>query len=359
MPKTKVFECATYHLQILDEKGNVDESMMPKISNEIILDMYKSMVKARKFDEKLLALQRQGRIGTFAQVKGQEAQVAIAEHLNKDDWMVQSFREMAAALHRGVPMKNFILTWGGDERGNFSEESPTTLPIAIPVSSQTLHGAGIAWGLKLKGKKNLSVVFFGDGATSEGDFHEALNFASVFKVPCIFVCQNNQYAISVPVSKQTNSQTIAQKACAYNIPGIEVDGNDVFAMYSAMEDAVKRARSGEGPTLIEMFTYRLADHTTADDASKYRSPEEVLTWGKRDPISRLKKYITKKELWSDKDEEKLLNAIDKEIEQQVAQAEKMPNPQLEDMFKYMYKEMTPQLKEQLEYIKQFEGKYYK
>ncbi len=353
MTKQTIAEFKIEYLQILDEKGNVDKALMPKISKEIILKLYKTMVFARKFDDKLLALQRQGRIGTFAQIRGQEAQVGAAAVLTKDDWMVQSFREMAAGLYRGVKPRNYVLVWGGDERGNFSEDSPTTLPITIPVGSQVLHTAGLAWGMKLKNKKNVALGFFGDGATSEGDFHEAMNFAGVFKVPAIFLCQNNQYAISVPVRKQTASKTLAQKAIAYGIEGIKVDGNDVFAMYSAAEQAAKRAREGKGATLIEMYTYRIANHTTSDDATKYRKDSEVKEWIKKDPIARLKKYITKEKIWSEKNEEKFIRDTDKIIEAEVAAAEAMPAPELDDMFKYLYSEITPSMKEQLDYIKEF------
>ncbi len=358
MPRKTIAEFKIDWLQIMDEKGNVDKKLMPKIKKDKILKMYKAMITARRFDEKLLALQRQGRIGTFAQVKGQEAQVGAAACLNKDDWLIPSFRELAASVYLGLPLRNIVLVWGGDERGNFSEACPHHLPMAIPVGSQIPHAMGIAWGMKLKKKKTISLCFFGDGATSEGDFHEALNFANVFKVPAVFICQNNQYAISVPVSKQTAAKTLAQKAIDAGMEGIQVDGNDVFAVYSATQHAVQKARAGKGPTLIEMFTYRMADHTTADDATKYRSAKEVKKWAKKDPIDRLRKYLLREKLWSKKDEEKMRKEIEKYIENEVAQAEKMPPPALDDIFQYMYKEMTPQQKEQLDYIKQFKEKRY-
>jgi pyruvate dehydrogenase E1 component alpha subunit len=210
----------------------------------------------------------------------------------------------------------------------------------------------------MKNTKNVAIAYFGDGATSEGDFHEALNFANVFKVPAVFVCQNNQWAISVPVAKQTAAQTLAQKAIASGMEGIKVDGNDVFALYAAADYAIQKARQGKGPTLIEMFTYRIANHTTADDATKYRDEKEVKTWEKKDPIDRLKKYMIKMKLWTEKDDEKMLKEIEQYIEKEVAKAESMSPPKVEDIFKFMYAEMPQNLREQLEYMKQFKEMRY-
>ncbi len=358
MPRETIAQFKVDYLKILDEDGNADKKLMPKIPRDIMLKMYKTMVTARRFDEKLLALQRQGRIGTFAQVKGQEAQVGAVAPLTKDDWMIPSFRELAAQLYRGMPLRNPVLVWGGDERGNYSENAPTNLPMSIPVGSQIPHATGIAWGMKLKNKKAVTLCFFGDGATSEGDFHEALNFAGVMNVPAIFVCQNNQYAISVPVTKQTAAKTLAQKAIDAGIEGLKVDGNDVFALYFAVNYAAEKARNNEGPTLIEMYTYRLADHTTADDATRYRTEKEVKEWIRKDPIDRFRKYLLKNKLWTMKDEEKLMKGIEVEINKEVAAVDAMKPPAIEDMFKYVFKEMTPQQKEQLEYIKQFKEKRY-
>jgi pyruvate dehydrogenase E1 component alpha subunit len=358
MPRKTAAEFKVDYVQILDENGNADKKLMPKISKETVLKIYKTMMQARRFDEKLLALQRQGRIGTFAQVKGQEAHVAAAAAITKDDWMIPSFRELGAQLYRGTPMRNVILVWGGDERGNYSPYTPTDLPMAIPVGSQIPHAMGIAWGLKLKNKKNVALCFFGDGATSEGDFHEALNFAGVMNAPAIFVCQNNQYAISLPVAKQTASKTLAQKAIDAGIEGIKIDGNDVLAMYSVVDYARNKAIAGKGPTLIEMFTYRMSDHTTADDASKYREEKEVKEWEKKDPIERFRKFLIKEKILTEKAEKEIMKEIEKEIEKEVVAAENTPQPTDEDMFKYVYKEMNDYQKEQLDYIKQFKEKHY-
>ena len=352
MPKKTIATFKIEYLQIMDETGKTDKKLMPKISNELLIDMYKKMVLSRRFDEKMLPLQRQGRIGTFASVKGEEAcQIAAMACLTKDDWMIPTFRETAAYIARGAPLKNILMYAGGDERGSVVEGEQHDLPVSIPVGSQIVHCTGIAWAMKLKKEKNVAVALFGDGATSEGDFHEGLNFAGVFKVPAIFICQNNQYAISTPLSRQTASKTIAQKAIAYGIEGIQVDGNDIFAVYKAVSEAVKRAREGKGATLIECFTYRLSDHTTSDDATRYRSEKEVKIWEKKDPISRLKSYMMKNKIWSEEKEKKLLEEIELQITKAVEEAEKMPAPTIEDMFNYMFKELTPNLKEQMEYAK--------
>ena len=340
------------YLQILDENGNCDKKLMPKLSSKDIKDMYKAMVLTRIFDDKLLSLQRQGRVGTIAQVKGQEASnIGSAYALNKEDWIFPSFRETGSLILRGWPPEMIILYFGGDERGSKVPEGVNIFTIAIPVATQLPHAVGFAWGVKLKKDKKVVVTYFGDGSTSEGDFHESLNFAGVFKLPIVFICQNNQYAISVPREKQTAAETLAQKAIAYGFEGIQVDGNDVFAVYRATKEALQKARNGKGPTLIECVTYRMADHTTADDASKYRSKAEVEKWKKKDPIDRLRKYMEKNKMWNKKEEEKLIEGLKKKVEDIVKKAESYSKVNPEDIFKYMYKEMPWNLKEQMEEMK--------
>lgn len=357
MPRKKIAEFSIDYLQVMDENGVVDKSLMPDISDAQIIEFYRYMVLGRVFDEKLFSLQRQGRIGTFPQAKGQEAaNLGAIACLRKDDWLVPSYREYSGLLYRGVPLSRFILVFSGDERGNSHPETYRCLPYCIPIGSQLPHAAGIALGMKLKKERNVVLAFMGDGATSEGDFHESLNFAGVFKVPCVFVCQNNQYAISTPISKQTSSQTIAQKGIAYGIPSIKVDGNDIFAMFSATQEAVSRAREGNGPSLIEAFTYRLCDHTTSDDSKKYRSQEEIAQWEVKNPIARLRKFIESKKIWTEAQEEKLLEECSNRIESAVKEAEDMGIPPIGHMFEYMYKDMDQQLKEQFHYSKKFEGK---
>src|SRR3989338_1940999 len=356
--KELTFHSITF-LQIMDEEGNVNEKIKPNVTDKELISWYTTMVLARRVDEKMLSLQRQGRMATFAQVKGQEAcQVSAVAALQNDDWIVQAFRETAVMLARGVPAHSIMSYYGGNEQGSVFPKNTNMLPVAIPVASQLLHGMGIAWGMKLKKEKKVTLTYFSDGATSEGDFHEALNFAAVFKVPAIFLCQNNQWAISVPRARQTASQTIAQKAIAYDIEGLQIDGNDVFAVYHTIKYAAEKARKGLGPTLIEAYTYRLGDHTTSDDARHYRSEEELQLWQKKDPLLRLQKYMFKKGLWNKEKETQLLKDIDIQIEKEVHIYETTPLPDVGDMFKYTYKELTPELKEQSEYQKKFERKSY-
>ena len=250
------------------------------------------MLLARRFDERLLSLQRQGRIGTFPPISGQEAaHLGAAAVLKPDDWMVPAFREMAADIWRGRPLDSIIVYNNGFSEGGRVPADRNDMPIAIPVGSQILHAVGIAWGMKYRNTGQVAMTFFGDGATSQGDFHEGLNFAGVFELPVVFVCQNNQWAISIPRTRQTRSATLAQKALAYGIAGVQVDGNDILAVYAAADEAVARARAGGGPTLIECVTYRMAVHTTADDPKRYRSEEEVESWRRRDPLARFQGYL--------------------------------------------------------------------
>ncbi len=341
------------YLQILDENGNCDESLMPKLSAEEIKKIYELMILSRKFDEKCIILQRQGRMGTYGSVLGQEAsQVASAITLKDEDWLFPTFRESSALIARNTPITNIMLYWAGDERGSNFSKDLNNFPICIPVGTQIPHAVGVAWAAKIKNQKIAVLCYLGDGATSEGDFHESLNFAGVFKAPVVFLCQNNQYAISFPRSNQTASQTLAQKAIAYGFNGIMVDGNDVFAVYKATKEAIEKARSGNGPTLIECFTYRMSDHTTADDATRYRSKEEVEEWKRKDPIDRLRKYMQNKKIWNEDYENKIINDATKKVEDAVKEIESMPLPKPEDIFTYTFKDMPDILKEELDELKE-------
>jgi pyruvate dehydrogenase E1 component alpha subunit len=341
------------HLSILDENGQVDKELEPEIPDDLLLKLYRAMVLARKFDERMLILQRQGRIGTFAPIKGQEAQIGNVAALRPDDWLVPSFREMPSELWRGKSMEGFLLFYGGYTEGGYIPEHVNNLPVAIPVGTQMLHAVGIAYAAKYRKKDQVSMTFFGDGATSEGDFHEAMNFAAVFEAPVVFICQNNHWAISIPRSRQTKSQTLAQKAIAYGMPGIQVDGNDILAVYTAAKEAVERARSGGGPGLIECITYRLSVHTTADDPKKYRKEEEVEKWNKKDPITRFQKYLTDKGLLDDE----RITAIDEEVRSEIKEAENRWAEQTQktidpiDMFDFMYVDRPPYLEAQREELR--------
>jgi pyruvate dehydrogenase E1 component alpha subunit len=339
------------HLSILDERGQVDKDIEPDISEELLLKLHRAMLLGRRFDERLLSLQRQGRVGTFAPITGQEAsQVGAVAALRPSDWMAPSFRETAAELWRGKSMESVLLGMGGYNEGWPDEEKHNDLPVSVPVASQVPHAMGIAWAIKYRKKDDVAMAFFGDGGTSEGDFHEGLNFAGVYQAPVIFLCQNNQWAISVPRSKQTRSETIAQKALAYGIPGIQVDGNDVLAVYVAAKEAVDRARAGSGPSLIECVTYRMMMHTTADDPKRYRTEEEVEGWKKRDPLTRFLKYLMDKGLLSEEKVEALEAEVKDEIQGAIdrveAHMDKIGDPL--DMFEHTYADLPPHLKAQRE-----------
>ncbi len=351
MPRTAIeLPHVIEYLSILDENGRLDSDLEPDIPEALLIRLYRAMVLGRRFDERLLNLQRQGRIGTFPPIKGQEAaHLGAVACLRETDWMVPSFRETAAEMWRGRTMENIILYNAG-----FGDPSPETsqalphLPISIPVGSQMLHAVGIGWAMRYRKKDDVALTFFGDGATSEGDFHEALNFAGVFQTPTLFVCQNNQWAISIPRDHQTRSKTLAQKALAYGIPGIQVDGNDILAVYAASQEAVARARAGKGPTLIECVTYRLSMHTTADDPKRYRSDEEVATWQKKDPLPRFQTYLKAKDVIKDADIEQVEKEIQDKIQAAVDRAEERMKTLADPMtiFDNAYGQLPPRLQEQ-------------
>ncbi|MGB9715703.1 MAG: pyruvate dehydrogenase (acetyl-transferring) E1 component subunit alpha [Thermodesulfovibrionales bacterium] len=347
MPEKIIESFQVKRLEILDEKGNVDESLMPSISDQDMLKMYELMILARTFDQYALKLQREGRLGTYAPFIGQEAsQIGSAFVLNKSDWVFPSYRESGVYIAMGYPIHMLFQYWAGDERGLKSPENLNIFPISIPVGTQILHAVGVAMAARYRGKNIAAIVYFGDGGTSKGDFHEGLNMAGVFKVPAVFICQNNQWAISLPREKQTAAKTLAQKAYAYGIEGIQVDGNDVFAVYKATDYALNKAKTGSGPTLIECVTYRIFDHTTADDASRYRSKEEVEMWKAKDPILRLRLFLEKKGLWSAEYQKNIEEKSKSTIDEAVKIAESIENPHPEEMFSYIYEKITPrQIKE--------------
>jgi pyruvate dehydrogenase E1 component alpha subunit len=352
MPRTPIeLDQTIEHLSILDPEGRVDDDLVPEIPKPLLLELHRAMLLGRRFDERLLNLQRQGRIGTFAPISGQEAsQMGAVAALRETDWMVPSFRETAAEIWRGRSLESVILAFGGfNEAATVDPEGgPPTLPVAVPVGSQMLHAVGIAWAARYRREDHVVLTFFGDGATSEGDFHEAMNFAAVFQTPVVFLCQNNHWAISVPRSKQTRSATLAQKAVAYGMPGIQVDGNDVLAVYTAVSEAVARAREGGGPSLVECVTYRMMMHTTADDPKRYRSDDEVEGWRAKDPIARFQTYLTRRKLLDKKKIAAIEEEIAARIQQAVDQAEERMRA-LGDplaMFDHAYAERPPHLEAQ-------------
>ncbi|MBD3869970.1 MAG: pyruvate dehydrogenase (acetyl-transferring) E1 component subunit alpha [Acidobacteria bacterium] len=349
MPRTKVYEAVTERLEILDTEGRVDAALMPEIDPSRTRDLYRDMVLMRTFDTKALKLQRQGRMGTWPPIKGQEAiQAGVALAMGDNDWLIPAFREHGIMVLRGVPLHLVFAYWAGDERGSSYPEEVRCFPVAVPVGSQWQHGTGVGLSLKLRDEDAVAVTFGGDGSTSEGDFHEAVNCAGVFGTKTVFVIQNNQWAISVPLHRQTAAETLAQKAHAYGIPGIQVDGNDVFAVYAAATEAIERTRRGEGPSLIEAVTYRLGDHTTADDASRYRSEEELEEWEGRDPILRLRRYLVEQGLWDDDQETVLLEEAASWVDGQVKALEEMEPQAPEEIFTSMYAALPPHVVEQMQ-----------
>jgi pyruvate dehydrogenase E1 component alpha subunit len=349
-----VYQAEVKYLQVMDENGKLDESLAADIrdvlTDERLVEMYREMIVARELDEAAFKLQRSGRMGTFPQNKGQEAVAfgAAAALKKGHDHILPSYRENAALFQHGLPMHYVLLHWMGDERGNQIDPNQYHVsPICVEIGAQCLHAAGWAWAFKLQNKKNgtdkVAMVFFGDGATSEGDFHEGMNFASVLKAPAVFVCQNNKWAISVPTSKQSASETFAQKAIAYGMPTIQVDGNDVFAVYKACRDMVKHAREGKGPGFVEALTYRLADHTTADDASRYRPAEEVERARRQDPLVRVRKYLESKKLWDDARQAEAQERAKKIVREVIHAATSIEKPTPADMFDHCYAELPPDL----------------
>lgn len=308
------FEIFTRHFLRADGKV---EGALPAFAQDAnaLIPLYEAMVLARAFDEKAIALQRTGRLGTYASLLGQEAiGVGIAGAMREEDVLLPSFREHAAQLWRGVTPVELLAYWGGDERGSDFAGPREDFPVSIPVASHFPHAAGVALAFQNRGEPRVAVALAGDGSTSKGDFYEALNVCGAWKLPAVFVISNNQWAISVPRQAQTAAETLAQKAIAVGVQGEQVDGNDVIAVRHAANIALDRARTGEGPTLIEAITYRLGDHTTADDASRYREDADVSVHWPEEPIARLRTYLVEQLVWGKEQEDTLLQESRQRIE---------------------------------------------
>ncbi len=339
MPRQSLDLPAIEYLSILDADGKLDTALEPKIPPDDIMRLYRTFLLARRFDERMLRLQRQGRIGTFGPTKGHEAAVlGSAYALRQTDWLVPYYREWPAYMWRGWPLENLILYYAGFAEGMRVPEGQHDLPLCIPIASQVPHAVGVAYAARYKGENSVTLCYFGDGATSHGDCQEAMNFAGVFQVPLVFVCLNNQWAISVPRVKQSRAKTLAQKAIAYGFPGIQVDGNDLLAVYVATRDAVDRARRGGGPTLVEAVTYRLSMHTTSDDPTKYRSEDEVKAWEAKEPWPRFRRYVEDKGLVDERSHAELEAEVDAQIRDAIQRAEARMQPDLMDVFEHVYAE---------------------
>ena len=343
-----------YH-QFLDPEGKPAASLPEFARNrEELLKMYRLMTLVRTFDTKAVNLQRTGKLGTYASCLGHEAtHVGTGAALRSDDVLVPVYREYGAQFWRGVRMQDVLLYWGGDERGNDFGGPKHDFAWCVPIATQTLHAAGAAMAFRVRGESRCALSFIGDGGTSEGAFYEALNLAGARSLPVVFVIVNNQWAISVPISSQTATATLAQKSIAAGIPGVQVDGNDVIAVRHSVSQALAIARNGGGPTLIEAITYRLSDHTTADDASRYRPADEVKNAWRNEPLIRLRKYLIDTKAWSNAEEEKLKAECASQVEAAVEAYLHTPKQSSDAMFDYLFANMPKQLQEQREVARRY------
>lgn len=333
------------------------------LSDELLTRFYTEMVFNRKFEERFVMLQRQGRISFYIGLAGEEASViGSTAALNPDDLILPDYRSSAAPLWRGMDFQKFVDqqfgTAGDPTKGrqmpcHISDKEHHFVSISSPLATEIPQAVGAAWAFKILKNKRVALTYFGDGCTSEGDFHVAINFAGVFKTPSILICRNNQWAISTPSSRQTASPTFASKGCAYGVEGVRIDGNDIFGVYYATRKAAEKARRGDGPTLIEAVTYRIGAHSTSDDPRMYRKEDEVKPWREKDPILRLRKVLESRKLWSEKQEADLLEQSTARIQAAIKQTEATPMPALSTMAEDLFAEPTPRLKRQVREIEQY------
>ena len=356
MPATFRPEPPAKVIRVLSDDGTLDPRHDPRLSEAEVIEIYRWMVTTRQFDERLVALQRQGRIGFHVGSLGEEAAIiGAAFAMRKSDWLFPCYREWGAALMRGLPLQTFMDNMFGNANDTVqgrqmpnhitSRETGFT-SVSSPVGTQITQAVGFSWGAKIDGKDVASLVYFGEGATSSTDFHSGLNFAGVFKVPVVFLCRNNGWAISVPAERQTATRTFAEKADGYGIPGVRVDGNDIFAMVSVVREAVRRGEQGLGPTLVEAVTYRMGGHSTSDDPNRYRGTDDLKHWAERDPLARLRQYLERHKAWDDRAEQALIADIDQRFRAAVAVSEKTPAPPLESIFEDVYQKPPWHLQEQ-------------
>ncbi|WP_054859574.1 pyruvate dehydrogenase (acetyl-transferring) E1 component subunit alpha [Gracilibacillus sp. JCM 18860] len=346
--------------QILNEEGKVvNEDAMPDLSDEELKELMYRMVYTRILDQRSIALNRQGRLGFYAPTAGQEAsQLGTQFALEKEDFILPGYRDVPQLIWHGLPLYQAFLFSRGHYHGNQMPEGVNALSPQIIIGAQYTQAAGVAIGMKKRGAKSVAITYTGDGGTSQGDFYEGINFAGAYQAPAIFVVQNNRFAISVPVEKQSAAKTLAQKAVAAGIDGIQVDGMDVLAVYAATKEARERAVNGEGPTLIETLTYRYGPHTMAggDDPTRYRTEDMDNEWEKKDPIVRFRKFLEEKGLWSEEEENKVIEKAKEEIKAAIKKTDEQPKQKVSDLINNMYEELPAHLQEQLEEYEAKESK---
>ena len=343
-------------ITVLRDNGTASHD--PGLSEETLLYLYRTMVQVREFDRRMLVLQRQGRIGFYGPILGQEAAtVGSVAAVDEGDWIFPALREGAAAMMRGLPMKLAVAQLIGNDidlcKGrqmpcHYTWRKGNYIAMSSVIGTQISHAVGAAMAAKTRGDKTVILGYMGDGATSATDFHSGMNFAGVTKAPCVLICQNNQWAISVPVSSQHASETIAQKGEAYGIPSVRVDGNDVLAVYEVTKRAADRARAGEGPTFIEAVTYRRLGHSSSDDPTRYRDPAEVEAWERKDPVERFRRYLEKQDLWDEAKEAALHKEIGAEVNQAIKEAEEAGPPESDSVITDVYAEVPQTLRDQYE-----------
>lgn len=345
-------------VRVLRPDGSADPERDPKVAPDDLRSLYRLMLLNRALDERMITLQRQGRIGFYIGSIGEEACIlGSAFVMRPNDWVFPAYREHGAALLRGFPLQRFLANlFGNSEDPVKGRQMPcheawapaNVASISSPLATQLPHAVGIGWAARIKGAPDVAIAYFGDGSTSTNDFHTALNFAGVFKAQTIFLCRNNQWAISVPVTRQTASATLAEKARAYGLPGVRVDGNDLLAVIAATRQAHERARSGQGATLIEAVTYRLRGHSTSDDPRAYRTDEQVEPWLRLDPLARLKTHLLKVGALTAEEDAAWGKQVEEEIREAASKVEKAGPPALETMFEEVYAKQPWHLAEELE-----------
>lgn len=331
----------------LDANGNIKQDLPSFANKETLLPLYHAMVLTRLVDSKAVSLQRIGKLNTYASTLGEEAiSVGIGTSMQQEDILCPYYRDIGVQLVRGVKIQEILSFWNGNEWGNHFSECPNDFPICVPIATQVLHATGVATAFKLRKQARVVVTTCGDGATSKGDFYEALNVAGVWQLPVVFVIKNNQWAISTPCKTQTYAQTLAQKAIAAGIPGEQIDGNDIIAVKFSLEKAIAKARIGKGPSVIEAISYRLGDHTTADDAARYRSNDELEQATKEEPISRLRNFLFQKGYWTEEEDKSFIQQCNSTIEKAVNAYLALPKSKITDIFDYHFANLPADLYEQ-------------